>query len=248
MTERIFCVPGDLPALRWAAHELRRMGQTVSDTPCHNATHLLLGVPCKLSSAELTVLMEDLPSGITVLGGNISRPELNSYRCVDLLKDEPYLWKNAAITAQIAATLAARQLSVTWTDTNVLILGWGRIGQCLAKDLAALGANVSVAARKEVHLAQIAALGYTPLNIHDLAYQLSRFRVIFNTVPAPVLSRRQMQLCRADCVKLELASTDGMDAVDVMSARGLPGKYAPETSGKLIAATVLRLCAGEAAP
>jgi hypothetical protein len=36
-----------------------------------------------------------------------------------------------------------------------------------------------------------------------------------------------------------------MDALDVLTARGLPGTYAPETSGKLIAATALRLCAGE---
>ena len=102
-----------------------------------------------------------------------------------------------------------------------------------------------MAARKEVHRAQIAALGYTPLNIQDLSYQLSRFRIIYNTVPAPVLSAIQLRLCRPDCVKLELASTDGMDARDVLTARGLPGTYAPETSGKLIAATALRLCAGE---
>ena len=54
-----------------------------------------------------------------------------------------------------------------------------------------------------------------------------------------------MRLCRKDCVKIELASTDGIAGSDILTARGLPGTYAPETSGKLIAATVLRLCAKE---
>lgn len=248
MTERIFCVQPDVPALCWAAHELRRMGQTVTEKPNFSATHLLLGAPCRASDEALSALLEKLPSHVTVLGGQLDRPVLRGYRCLDLLSDEPYLWKNAAITAQVAITLAARQMSITWEDANVLILGWGRIGQCLAKHLASLGAKVSIAARKEAHRAQIAALGYTPLNIHTLSFELNRFRVIFNTVPAPVLDALQMQLCRPDCVKMELSSADGIDAIDVLTARGLPGKYVPETSGKLIAATALRLCSREENP
>ena len=245
MTEKIFCVPGSQPSALWAADELKRLGQTVTDTPGENTTHLLLGVPCKQPEHELTDLLGQCPEHITILGGNLNKPVFAGYRCMDLLQDETYLWKNAAITAQIAMTLAARQLIVTWEDTNVLILGWGRIGQCLAKNLTALGARVTVAARKETHRAQIAALGYTALNIAELSYQLSRFRAIFNTVPAPVLSFDQMRLCRKDCVKLELASYDGMAGSDILTARGLPGTYAPETNGKLIAATVLRLCMEE---
>ena len=245
MTERIFCVPGSHPSLLWAADELKRLGQTVTDTPAQNVTHLLLGVPCKQTENEISELLFQLPAHITIFGGNLKKDTFSGYRCKDLLQDELYLWKNAAITAQIAVTLAAKNLTVTWDGTNVLILGWGRIGQSLAKYLASLGAKVTVAARKEAHRGQIAAFGYTPLNIHDLSYQLSRFRVIFNTVPAPVLSATQMRLCRKDCVKIELASTDGIAGSDILTARGLPGTYAPETSGKLIAATVLRLCAKE---
>ena len=248
MTEKIFCVPGSASSALWVADELKRLGQNVIDTPTQNATHLVLGVPCKQPESEIADLLSQFPANITIFGGNLNQPVFSAYRCVDLLQDEAYLWKNAAITAQIAVTLAARQLTVTWEDTNVLILGWGRISQCLAKYLTALGAKVSVAARKEVHRAQIAALGYTALNIHDLSYQLSRFRVIYNTVPAPILTAAQMRLCRKDCVKLELASVDGMDGQDVLIARALPGTFAPETSGKLIAATVLRLCAREEAP
>lgn len=248
MTERSFYLPPDPPSLIWAADTLIRLGQTVADEPNANVTHLVLGVPCKATDEELSALLASLPADVTILGGNLNRPLLHSYRCYDLLTDENYLWKNAAITAHNALTLAARQMGVTWDDTNVLILGWGRIGQCLAKYLSALGAHVTVAARKETHRAQISALGYVALDINTLSYQLSRFRVIYNTVPHPILSKQQLSLCKNNCLKIDLASTPGMDGSDVLMARGLPGKYTPETSGRLIAATVLRLCAGEDVP
>ena len=46
---------------------------------------------------------------------------------------------------------------------------------------------------------------------------------------------------KADAVAVELASTPGMAGDNIISALGLPGKMAPESSGKLIAETFLRL-------
>ena len=40
---------------------------------------------------------------------------------------------------------------------------------------------------------------------------------------------------------IDLASEPGMQGKSVIPARGLPGKYAPESSGKLIADTILRV-------
>ena len=80
-------------------------------------------------------------------------------------------------------------------------------------------------------------------DIAGLQHCLRRFRVIFNTVPAPLLNREQLAFCRQDCLKLELASVSGMEGDDVLVARGLPGKFAPESSGNLIADTILRLWA-----
>ena len=49
-----------------------------------------------------------------------------------------------------------------------------------------------------------------------------------------------MANCRKDCVKIELASTDGMAGDDIVIARGLPGVHLPESSGELIAKTFLK--------
>ena len=126
----------------------------------------------------------------------------------------------------------------------VLIIGWGRIGKCLGQLLKCMGADVTIAVRNPAQIAMIRALGYGSVDISLLPDSLAHFRLLYNTVPFPVLNRAQMALCREDCVKIELASKDGIEGDDVIIARGLPGIHMPESSGELIARTFLRLCYG----
>lgn len=223
-----------------AVESLKRRGIAFSQAPTKAVTHLLLPVPCR---EDVSSLLKKLSLDVTVLGGHLDRPELAGYRRLDLLQDEAYLWKNAQITAHCAVTVAASLLPVTLEGLPVLILGWGRIGRCLAQLLRSCGAAVTVAARKAQHRAMLEALGYDAEDTAGL--EPAGYRVIFNTVPAPILSPAQLGHCHPDCVKIELASTPGIGGEDVIIAAGLPGKYAPESSGKLIARTVLRLCARE---
>lgn len=242
MLKRLIFVPPTTPVMRFAAKELALVGCEITDTPCPGMTHLLLPVPCRLDSDRLYQLLDQVNLEVTVLGGFLDRPELSGYKCVDLLKDERYQAENAMITAYCALQTGANALPVIWKDCPVLILGWGRIGKCLSKRLQALDARVSIAARKQTDLAMITALGMEAQPIADLTDALQHCRVIFNTVPCPVLSREQAALCRPDCIMVELASKAGIDADGVIDGRGLPGKLAPESAGKLIAQTVLRLC------
>lgn len=243
MKQRFFYTAGGSHALSCAAEELEKWGVSIADAPSNDVTHLLLPAPCKMDETELLALLAQLPAGITVLGGNLNRAELAGYRCIDLLQDERYLAENAMITAHCAIRVAAERMNVTWQSCPVLILGWGRIGKCLGQLLKALGAEVSVAARKETDRSMITALGYDAEDTGRLSYILKRYRVIFNTVPYPVLRDEQIAYCRRDCVRIELASKPGIPADGTVSALGLPGKMAPESAGKLIARTVLRLCA-----
>lgn len=86
----------------------------------------------------------------------------------------------------------------------------------------------------------LAALGYSQVSTDGIPDLLPEIRLLVNTAPAKVLSRGQLSLCRS-CVKIDLASQPGLEGTDVITARGLPGRYAPESSGKLIAETILRL-------
>ena len=243
MDQRIFYSPDDTPAMQIAKQEMEKRGICFSDTPTKAVTHLLLPVPCR---RDVSALLKKLSLDVTVLGGALGREELSGYHKTDLLTDEEYLWKNAMITAHCAMTVATSVLPVTFTDLPILIIGWGRIGKCLAKLLRGCDAMVTVAARNPKDRAALYALGFDAEDTDRLCPH--GYRVIFNTVPAPVLSREQLSCCRDDCVKIELASSPGLEGDDVIEALGLPGKYAPETSGKLIARTILRLCAGKEHP
>ena len=108
-----------------------------------------------------------------------------------------------------------------------------------------MGADIAIAARKETDRAMIRALGMKAVDINSLPDQLDRYRLIFSTAPELVLKREEMAHCREDCVKIDLASKAGMEDEDVIIAKGLPGIHFPESSGKLIADTLLRLCQEE---
>lgn len=246
----VFYPAGESAALTYALQRLRELGCGISDTPDENVTHLLLPVPSfdgegKLrGGGDLPQILSGLPKNVTVIGGNLQHPLLEAYTTLDLLQNPRYLAANAAITADCAVRIARNSLPVVLRGCPVLVLGWGRIGKCLAQMLKAAGAEVTVAARKETDIAMLQALGYRTERIDSLQYSLMRYRLIFNTAPAPVLSEEQVTHCRADCVKIELASKTGIAGNDVIIARGLPGKDAPESSGLLIAKTVIRLTSG----
>lgn len=245
MSKYIFYPATRSPALTAVAETLKSKGYGVVSRPCEGVTHLLLPVPSFdadgtiKGGGDLDELLSILPKNITVVGGLL--PEIPGYKTMDLLKEPSYLAQNAYITAHCAIRLAMLRLPVTMRGCKVLIIGWGRIGKCLTRLLRALEADLTVAARKESDRSMAKALGYAAIPPEEMADELDQYRLIFNTVPAPILSAEQAADCNARCLKIDLASIPGIDAPDVLWARGLPGKYAPESSGVLIAKTAIRL-------
>ena len=245
-----FYAYGNTDALSYAVERLRRLGVTVADVPSKDITHLLLNPPSfdqnghLVGGGSIDELLQQLPKTATVIGGKLPKELLAPHPTIDLLQDAKYLAQNAALTADCAVSVARQHLPVVWAGCPVLILGWGRIGKCLARLLQTVGAVVTVASRKESDIAMLQALGYGAEDINKLHYGLMRYRVIFNTVPAPVLSAAQTAHCRPDCLLIELASTPGIQGENVLSALRLPGKYAPESAGHLIANSVVRLILG----
>lgn len=233
-----FYTAGNTAALSEAIAQLKHIGYTFSTVPGHHITHLLLPVPSLTpdgniqGGGNLYALLEKLPKDICIIGGNL--PPLPQYSVVDLLKDPAYLAENAYITAHCAVRLMMEKLPTALRNCKILVIGWGRIGKCLASLLKRMEADVTVAARKETDRAILHALGYHTIHPDNSATE--HFRVIFNTAPAPVPCT-----CTPDCLKIDLASVQGISCADTIHATGLPGKDAPEASGNLIARTVLRL-------
>lgn len=245
MSKYIFYPATRSPALLAAAETLKSRGYGVVNRPCESVTHLLLPVPSFdtdgtiKGGGDLKDLLSLLPKNITIVGGML--PVIPGYKSVDLLNDPFYLAKNAYITAHCAIRLAMMRLPVTMRGCKVLILGWGRIGKCLTRLLRALEADLTVAARKETDRAMAKALGYSAVPLEEIETNLDRYRLIFNTIPAPILPKEATAECRENCLMIDLASKLGIDSPKVLWARGLPGKDAPESSGSLIAKTVISL-------
>lgn len=247
MSKYIFYPANRSAAVLAAAEHLKTKGYGIVSRPCESATHLILPVPSFDSEGNLKggsdpdSLLAQLPTQVTVVGGKIPKDRFPGHPVMDLLEDEQYLADNAALSAYCALRLAMMELPISLRGCKVLILGWGRIAKCLAALLWGLEADVTIAARKESDRAMAHALGYHSLDIAQLGENLNSYRVIFNTVPAPILCAAQLEHCSQNCLKIDLASVQGLDGKHIIWARGLPGKDTPESSGKLIAQTIVRL-------
>ena len=156
---------------------------------------------------------------------------------------------NAVPTAEGAIQLAMEHLPITIHGARVLVIGFGRVGRLTAQRFAALGAKVSVAARRYEQLAWAQAMGLGTEHLAQLAGWLCSYNLVVNTVPARVLGRRELEDLRRDCLVLDLASKPGgvdLEAagdlgLTVIWALSLPGKVAPVTAGAAIKTTIYNM-------
>ena len=239
MTDCKIYTAGNTAALSYATAFIRDHLISLAENPAQ-ATHLLLPVPSFepdgniKGGGNLADLLSMLPDNIIILGGQLNRQELTGYKTIDFLEDPAYLAENANITAHCAVRVAMEHLPVILQGCPVLVIGWGRIGKCLAALLRQLGAAVTVAARRESDRAILSALGYHAIPTDNI--DTTFYRLIYNTAPTMIC-----QTCQGDGLKIDLASAPGITGPDVIWARGLPNKLAPESSGRLMAQTVMRL-------
>ena len=159
----------------------------------------------------------------------------------DLMKIEELAVLNIIATAEGAISKIIENTDFNLQSSNVLIIGFGRIGKILSNKLRLLGANVTCSARKQTDLAWIEAYGYKPVNTYNLE-NLENYNIIINTIPYIILKKEQLQKVTKDCLLLELASKPGgfdLQAVEQLGlnyvpALGLPGKIAAKTSAKFL--------------
>lgn len=216
-------------ALSCASKRLKAAGYEIADHPMPEITHFLTDAPCKDDAFDI---LESLPENVTVIGGKLPREILHSYQCFDLLLDEDYLCENAAITAQCALSVGLESGKAAYCGARILVLGWGRIGKHLTQYAKALGAEVCVALRNPKESAMAKSMGLETVEISKISP--NGFDYIFNTVPRTVCRLEK----KGAPVAVDLASVPGIVGENVIWARGLPGKMAPESSGKLIARRV----------
>src|SRR5699024_2897302 len=122
-------------------------------------------------------------------------------------------------------------------------------GMTLARLFAAVGANVSIAVRKEGDKARIIEMGMQPVYLDHLADHMSEVNICINTIPHLVLNETVLSRADTSMLIIDVASKPGgtdfkfADKVGlkVIHALGLPGKTAPKTAGKIISEVLYEL-------
>lgn len=168
---------------------------------------------------------------------------------IDIMKREELAVLNTIATAEGAIEIAIANTNKILHGSDVLVLGFGRIGKVLARKLAGLSTKVKCAARKEEDLAWIKAYGHMATNINFLGENLSQYDIIINTVPHLILTEERMEYVKKECLLIDLASNPG--GIDKKTAKdrnlkliwalALPGKVAPVTTAEFIKDTIYNI-------
>lgn len=152
--------------------------------------------------------------------------------------DEIMVLQNADVTAEAALLTAGARSGTTFAGGKALILGYGRIGKALANKLKALGCFVTVAARKEADRALARLSGHSAVDCVTAETLFAGMDFVFNTVPTELFGEEVFDALPERIPVVDLA--DGISGTRVIKAPGLPGKYAPEKAGEILAEAVER--------
>lgn len=212
---------------------------------------------CPLAKKPLAFtddLASRIPKNIPVFVG-MARPLLrkialqNGLRLIELMKLDEVAILNSIPSAEGAVQMAMEMLPITIHGSSAFVLGFGRVGMTLARLLYAMGARTRVVARRPEHLARIEEMNLIPVSFRNMADYLGEADVIFNTVPAPVLTGEALKRVLPGTVIIDLASAPGGTdfqmaeslKIKAVLAPGLPGKVAPKTAGLILARVITRL-------
>ncbi len=180
---------------------------------------------------------------------------IKNKRIIDYFESESLQIRNAAPTAEGAVSIAMQHLKKTISGSRAAVIGYGRIGQMLSHLLSKMGASVTVAARNYRQLAQASSFGYKTVRLSaDLELgglepicEKGGADVIFNTVPARLFDAAVLAEMPVSVLLIDLSSVPGGVDFGYAKERGikavwalsLPGKYAPESAGRIIGDTLL---------
>lgn len=208
-------------------------------------------------SLEVRSLLTELSPNTVILTGSmqpqtvaeLQQRRIHVYCYAD---DDRVAIRNAVPTAEGALQLALETLPITIDGSRVLVLGFGRVGAAVAGIFKALGAAVTVVARRCEVRRRAFDEGFLTSSFENIDKICAERDLIINTVPAPVLNHTALATADAGTFIIDLASSPG--GVDFAAAAelnlkavlagGLPGKVAPKTAGVILASAIKEILDG----
>lgn len=204
----------------------------------------------KINSESINIdeFVENINGKILLSGAYLKDiiSKLKNINYYDIMKEESLAILNAIPTAEGAIYEAIKNTNTTLCNSNVLVMGYGKIGKVLSKMLAGIGANVYCEARNKKDLAFIKSMGYNEVDINELKSVLNRMDYIFNTIPVTLLDEEMLKYVKKDVIIIDLASVPGgVDykkakeyGINVVWALSLPSKVASKSSAVYLKNTI----------
>ena len=249
--KKLFAVVGTDARQAAAGRVLERAGYAVGGAEqVALADYILLPLPLDAARTPLAELLRAAKLGAVALGGRLSVQAKTiaqeaGVELVDYFARPELTVYNAIPTAEGCIGILLAERTRTLWGTNLLLLGFGPVGQALGVRLAALGANVTVCARR----AEQRALAERGAELARLAALAPAFDTVVNTIPAPVLTKPVLAALRPGSLIVDLASKPGGTdfaaaqrlGCKAIHALSLPAACAPDTAGEAVARTVLTI-------
>lgn len=217
---------------------------------------LILPIPVtKITDQKmfLTILNKNLNQDIMILGGCFTEElrqllQQRDLRALDFMEDEIVVEENAIATAEGAISELIRKSPYNIKDAKIIVTGYGKCGRALAIRLKALGARVTILARRKEVRKLAKKEGFYAADFAFGPEEAMGTTMVVNTVPAPVVTELILRELPKDAYILDIASAPG--GVDFDVARkygiradlllGIPGKYAPMESAYILARAMER--------
>lgn len=256
METKRFAIVGTDARQAAAGRVLERAGYAVGGAEqVALADYILLPLPLDAARTPLAELLRAAKPGAVALGGRLSVQaktiaQKAGVELVDYFARPELTVYNAIPTAEGCVGILLAERTRTLWGTNLLLLGFGPVGQALGARLAALGANVTVCARRAEQRALAESLGLRGAELARLAALAPAFDTVVNTIPAPVLTEPVLAALRPGSLIVDLASKPGGTdfaaaqrlGCKAIHALSLPAACAPDTAGEAVARTVLTIC------
>jgi dipicolinate synthase subunit A len=194
-------------------------------------------------------IADKIPESCVIMSG-IQTAELKKIMQRDviyLFDREDAAIHNSIPTAEGTLMIAIQHTPFTIHQSNVMVVGFGRVGMTTARLFHQAGAIVSTGVRETGKFARASEMGLAPFYMEEFHTQVGQVDIVINTVPALLLTDEVIQQMKKTALIIDLASMPGgtdfeaaeAAGIQAIHALGLPGKTAPETAGKILGQVIV---------
>lgn len=222
----------------------------------NEADVLILPIPVTkgIDKEDLNEILNKNVKNETLVMGGCFLPEQQrilterGIRYLDFMEDEVVMEENAIATAEGAIAELIRNCPYNMEGSKIIVAGYGCCGKAIAKKLGALGARVTVLARRSEVRKQAKQDGFYAVDFAFGPEEAMGAVMLVNTVPAPVVTKLMIRELPRDAYILDIASNPG--GTDFACAKesgisadlvlGIPGRFSPKASAYILARAMER--------